>query len=76
MEDYLKVHPVFGTMEDVEELIAKAKERGIGVMLDMVFNHTSTCHEWFQKALAGDYQSVNVKNQKKDKDSILIIIRN
>lgn len=54
VEDYLKVHPVFGTMEDVEELIAKAKERGIGIMLDMVFNHTSTRHAWFQKALAGD----------------------
>lgn len=54
VEDYLKVHPVFGTMEDVEELIAKAEERGIGIMLDMVFNHTSTCHEWFQKALAGE----------------------
>lgn len=54
VEDYKRVNPVFGTMADVEELIAKAKERGIGLMFDMVFNHTSTQHEWFQKALSGD----------------------
>ena len=46
--------PVFGTMEDVEELIAQAEARGIGCMFDMVFNHTSTEHAWFRKALAGD----------------------
>lgn len=51
--DYLKIDPRFGTMEDLEELIEKAEERGIGLMLDMVFNHTSTEHPWFQKALAG-----------------------
>lgn len=54
VENYREINPVFGTMEDVEELIAKAGERGIGIMLDMVFNHTSTQHEWFQKALKGD----------------------
>lgn len=52
--DYKKINPLFGTMADIEELIAKAKERGIGLMFDMVFNHTSTQHEWFQKALSGD----------------------
>lgn len=52
--DYRKIDPVFGTMEDLEELIKKAQEKGIGLMLDMVFNHTSTQHEWFQKALRGD----------------------
>lgn len=52
--DYYAIDPAFGTMEDVEELIAEADRRGIGLMFDMVFNHTSTCHEWFQKALAGD----------------------
>ncbi len=54
VEDYRSIHPLFGTMEDVEELIEKARERGIGLMFDMVFNHTSTRHEWFQKALAGE----------------------
>lgn len=54
VEDYRRINPLFGTMEDVEELIAKAGERGIGLMFDMVFNHTSTKHEWFRKALSGD----------------------
>ena len=52
--DYCAVDPRFGTMEDAEALIRAARERGIGIMLDMVFNHTSTQHAWFQRALAGD----------------------
>ena len=52
--DYRSVDPKFGTMEDLEELIRQGEDRGIGLMLDMVFNHTSTEHTWFQKALAGD----------------------
>ena len=52
--DYRAVDPRYGTMEDLEELIREADRRGIGLMLDMVFNHTSTEHEWFKKALAGD----------------------
>lgn len=52
--DYRAIDPVFGTMEDVERLIREADRRGMGLMFDMVFNHTSTEHEWFQKALEGD----------------------
>ena len=52
--DYYQVDPAFGTMEDAEELIREAGKRGIGIMFDMVFNHTSTEHEWFKKALACD----------------------
>lgn len=52
--DYLAIDPVFGTMEDVDELIAEADKRGIGLMFDMVFNHTSTEHEWFLRALQGE----------------------
>lgn len=52
--DYRAVDPQFGTMEDLENLIRESQTRGMGIMLDMVFNHTSTAHEWFQKALAGD----------------------
>lgn len=52
--NYREIDPAFGTMEDLEELISEGKKRGIGLMFDMVFNHTSTAHEWFQKALAGD----------------------
>ena len=52
--DYCAVDPRFGTMEDVDTLIRAAKARGIGLMFDMVFNHTSTEHEWFKRALTGD----------------------
>ncbi|MBF0699567.1 alpha,alpha-phosphotrehalase [Streptococcus danieliae] len=52
--DYRAIDPRFGTMEDFEELARQAKTMGMGIMLDMVLNHTSTEHEWFQKALAGD----------------------
>lgn len=52
--NYRAIEPLFGTMEDFDELSAQAKARGIDLMLDMVFNHTSTEHEWFQRALAGD----------------------
>ena len=54
ISDYTAVKPLFGTMTDFEELAKKAKEHGIELMLDMVLNHCSTEHEWFQKALAGD----------------------
>ncbi len=52
--DYRSVEPMFGTMDDFDELAREARAHGIGLMLDMVFNHTSTQHEWFQRALAGD----------------------
>ena len=52
--DYCAIDPRYGTMEIFERLIKEAKKRKIDIMLDMVFNHTSTQHAWFQKALAGD----------------------
>ncbi|MDD7796020.1 alpha,alpha-phosphotrehalase [Clostridium sp. 'White wine YQ'] len=52
--DYKNIDPRFGTMEDFEELASEAKKRNIDIMLDMVFNHTSTEHEWFKKAISGD----------------------
>ena len=52
--DYTAIHPMFGTMKDFDELVDIAKSNGIDLMLDMVFNHVSTEHEWFQKALAGE----------------------
>ena len=54
VEDYYNIDPRYGTMEDVEELIAEAGKRGMGLMFDMVFNHVSTNHEWFKKAMEGD----------------------
>lgn len=59
VSDYCAVNPRYGTMEDLEELIAEAGKRNIGLMFDMVFNHTSTEHAWFQKALAGDEKYQN-----------------
>lgn len=54
ISDYLSIDPVFGSMEDVETLLREAGRRGLGVMFDMVFNHTSTEHEWFRRALRGE----------------------
>lgn len=57
--DYYNIDPQFGTMSDMDELIKQGQKRGIGIMLDMVFNHTSTSHEWFKKALAGEEEYQN-----------------
>ena len=54
ISDYCSIDPAMGTMEDFDELVAALESHGIGVMLDMVLNHTSTDHEWFQRALAGE----------------------
>lgn len=54
VSDYLAIDPRFGTMATFEKLVAQAKTFGIGIMLDMVFNHVSIEHEWFQRALAGE----------------------
>ncbi|MBJ6745986.1 alpha,alpha-phosphotrehalase [Streptococcus sp. 121] len=70
--DYRAIDPRFGTMEDFEELARQAKELGMGIMLDMVLNHTSTEHEWFQKALAGDekYQAYYYIREAKEDGSL------
>lgn len=52
--DYQAIDPLFGSMATFEALIQQAQAFGIGIMLDMVFNHVSTKHPWFQQALAGD----------------------
>ena len=51
--DYTGVHPELGTLEDMDELIAEAGRRGIRILLDLVPNHTSDRHAWFQDALSG-----------------------
>lgn len=61
ISDYYKIAPEFGTMEDFDELLAEAKKRDMYIVMDLVINHCSDRHEWFQKALAdpdgeyGDY---------------------
>ncbi|WP_261133015.1 alpha,alpha-phosphotrehalase [Bacillus sp. Marseille-Q3570] len=52
IRDYYKIYEEYGTMEDFERLLKEAHERDIKVIMDLVVNHTSTEHEWFQHALA------------------------
>ncbi|OIQ25992.1 alpha,alpha-phosphotrehalase [uncultured Vibrio sp.] len=54
--DYFAVNPDFGTMADFDELLTKSHQRGIRIIMDIVVNHTSTAHQWFQSAL-GDVNS-------------------
>ena len=48
--DYRAIAPEFGTMADMDRLIAEAKGRGIGIVMDLVVNHTSDRHAWFENA--------------------------
>ncbi|NMA86164.1 MAG: alpha,alpha-phosphotrehalase [Tissierellia bacterium] len=71
VKDYKNIDPRFGTMEDFENLVVKAKENDMEIMLDLVLNHTSTEHIWFQKALRGDekYKDYYIfKKPKKGKE--------
>ncbi len=52
VSDYCDVDPLFGTLADWDDLVVKAKAVGIRLIVDLVPNHTSDQHEWFQKALA------------------------
>ncbi len=51
ISDYCRIDPRFGTMEDMDELLAEAKKRDMYIVMDLVVNHCSDEHEWFQKAL-------------------------
>lgn len=51
VQDYYNIQPEFGTMLDMHELIQKAHEKGISLIMDLVANHTSDLHPWFQEAL-------------------------
>ncbi|MFB9860068.1 alpha,alpha-phosphotrehalase [Salinicoccus siamensis] len=47
ISDYYEINPEFGTKEDLKELLARAHDKGIKIMMDIVINHTSTHHNWF-----------------------------
>ena len=52
VSDYYKINPCFGTMEEFDHLLAEAKKRDMHILMDLVVNHCSDQHEWFQKAIA------------------------
>lgn len=68
--DYRNIDPRYGTMEDFDELVREAAKCGMYLMMDMVLNHTSTKHEWFQKALKGDPKYRNYYIFKKGKNGL------
>jgi maltose alpha-D-glucosyltransferase/alpha-amylase len=51
--DFYSVHPDYGTLEDFESFVRAAHERGIRVIADLVMNHTSSDHQWFQESRGG-----------------------
>ena len=51
ISDYCAIDPMFGCLEDMEELIGEAKKRGISIIFDLVLNHSSDQHKWFREAL-------------------------
>jgi alpha-glucosidase len=54
VSDYVSVDPLFGTLEDFDEMVEEAHRLSLRVMIDLVPNHTSSEHEWFQKALRAE----------------------
>ena len=68
ISDYYNIDPRFGTLEDLDKLIAEGKKRNIGIVMDLVVNHCSDEHEWFKKACAdpdGEYgKYFYIKNHK------------
>ena len=53
VSDYCAIDPMFGSMEDMEQLICEAKKRGISIIMDLVLNHCSDQHFWFREARKG-----------------------
>ena len=71
ISDYYDIHPAFGTLKDMDRLIEEARKREMYILLDLVVNHCSDEHEWFQKACAdpdGKYGNFfYIENCKDDK---------
>ncbi len=57
--DYYDIHPDYGTLADFEALTLEAEKNNIDIMIDIVFNHSSTKHDWFKQSYF-DYKSQNV----------------
>jgi maltose alpha-D-glucosyltransferase/alpha-amylase len=54
VSNFMRIRPELGSMKDIEKIISVAKENGVKVFMDLVFNHVSDQHMWFKKALGGD----------------------
>lgn len=70
ISDYQAIMDEFGTMEDFDELLAKAHERGIRIVMDLVVNHTSDEHKWFvesRKSTDNEYRDYYIWREGKDK---------
>lgn len=72
ISDYTSIDPLFGLWEDFDSLVEQASQHGISLMLDMVLNHVSIEHEWFQKALAGNekYQDYFILREAQEDGSL------
>lgn len=69
ISSYYEIQPEFGTMEDFEMLLEQAHERDIKIILDIVFNHTSDEHPWFQeskKSIDNPYRNYYIWHEAKD----------
>lgn len=66
VSNYYKINPIFGNMKDFDNLIREAKKRNIIIMIDLVFNHTSTEHKWFLEAKKGNKKYQNYYFFKKN----------
>lgn len=71
ISDYYNIHPAFGTLEDMDHLLAESRKRDMYVILDLVVNHCSDEHEWFQKACAdpdGEYGNFFYIEDRKEEE--------
>ncbi|MFI8687518.1 alpha,alpha-phosphotrehalase [Rossellomorea sp. NPDC077527] len=72
ISDYFNIHDEYGTMEDFDELLAEAHERGIKIIMDIVINHTSTENQWFiesRKSKDNEYRDFYIWKDGKPDDS-------
>jgi oligo-1,6-glucosidase/glucan 1,6-alpha-glucosidase len=73
ISDYLKINPMFGTLDDMKTLLSQTHQKNMKLIMDLVINHTSDEHEWFKKSAANDpkYRDYYIwRDEKTDIDSV------